>query len=224
MAKQGSQTGQHDPEDGRLAGQGDFSNPPCHPFRPQKVPDKSRAIAQQIGQNPPAHRCGWLRLSRFCPLCDRCLGDIPQARGARSRVVRLHGALGVVAGIRVVHEPLCQGSTPTWGGVCRPPRLFPHPQSADDATVSADAVAERLARLSLRSRSRTLAGNTRVRSSTFGRSYSPTARSSQDQLSPARRIQQEIDSRLRQQTRPNLQHGGAVEGASFHQRPYTSSD
>ena len=84
-----------------------------------------------------------------------------------------------------------------------PQRAPPHPQPADAATVSADAVAERLSRLSFRSRSRTPARNTRVRSSTFGRSYSPPARSSQDQLSPARRLQ-------------NPRYGGAAEGASQH--------
>ena len=82
-----------------------------------------------------------------------------------------------------------------------PPRALPHPQPADAATVSADAVAERFSRLSLRSRSRTSAGNTRVRSSTFGRSYSPPTRSSQDQLSLARRLL-------------NPRYGGAAEGAS----------
>ena len=84
-----------------------------------------------------------------------------------------------------------------------PPRAPPHPQLADAATVSADAVAERFSRLSLRSRSRTSAGNTTVRSSTFGRSSSPPTRSSQDQLSPARRLQ-------------NPRYGGAAEGASQH--------
>ena len=86
--------------------------------------------------------------------------------------------------------------------VSAPPNIiFPHPQPAEAATVSADAVAERLSRLSFRSRSRNSARNTRVRSSTFGRSYSPAARTSQDQLSPARCLQTQ-------------QHGGAVEGAS----------
>ena len=97
-----------------------------------------------------------------------------------------------------------------------PTTISPHPQPAEAATVSADAVAERLSRLSFRSRSRSSARNTRVRSSTFGRSFSSTERSSQDQLSPARRLQQEIDSRIRQPARPNPQHGGAVEGASHH--------
>ena len=109
--------------------------------------------------------------------------------------------------------------------VSAPPTIsFPQPQPAEASTVSADAVAERLSRLSFRSRSRNSARNTRVRSSTFGRSYSPAARSSQDQLSPGRRIQQEVDNRLRQQLRPPVQHGGTAEGASLYQRPDAGSD
>ena len=105
-----------------------------------------------------------------------------------------------------------------------PTTSIPQPQVAEASTVSADSVAERLSRLSFRSRSRNAARNNRVRSSTFGRSYSPAARSSQDQLSPSRRIQQDVDNRLRQQHRPAVQHGGTVEGASYYQRPDAGAD